>query len=1178
VKKTFECPICNTPIAIPPFVQAITFPDDSDTIIDVLEARLNVATCGVCGTGTPVLVSVLAVNPTANSAIAIVFEGSGDEEELCRIAGDEYELKIGRNYYDLYQFMRPWLNSYLLPIANSLLSGKYAELPREQQVELFTPLFIRIFKGHIDGKIDIEFQVSGNIDSQKAKDLITEIYSSMVGEQLHRLALEAARTKTMAALPQVIDQRIPKSCITPEVLDNVIRRCHPWQDPYDDPNKFMIGFRQEYLNALAHAHADTLNPRRETWIQYLFSIWALGKDERVFLDPQFRLPTVTVASTVRFRDLWDTVGASLLNGAHKTNDHEKLFRDVADFFQHSGFENEFAQALESGGYRVTGADDETAKGVVDEIERGLLCRFRFNESATVSTDVGRVVAGSVNFLLQSSLNNAALELLRRLLASARKNGDETAQLAIVAYSVEYLNVYELYQCSSEIIPDAIRIATQNADTLDRDLLIHFWNEVGNTFRYQHLYERALTAYEIVGALLEAQPKTDVIIKNISTLNRNLGIVYRNSGKYSKALTLLRNEVAKNPTDPELQHNMASMYLHLNRYEEALQFLNKAIELSPGSINSRARANYLISRAWLREELGDFSSGFEDLMQAADLTETQDTHRRNRIALLALMFKKVPPKGRSFLESCKDLIVRSINSLEMEQTPLALAAIVANLAMFLLRNGNVEEANSIVRPKWEWLSSQWELSWEMDHAIAWLEYLRGDYARCWPLIQTAMRKIDEDVPSLKEASFAESWMSDKEELQGNIASMTLGLIDEGIVGAEELGPLYEFMNGKEIAARLRSSGPMQQVMASQLRGSSRVKLPAIKVFFFIETDTTIRLAVKSKATDKTDVIKDVFLDRKQILEIREKTRTAFAAANPADLSVVDAELKEWNELGKHLGDSVAKYLNEEDYVCFLPGRTLTGLPLHLMLLPDGRPLIESHAVSYAPNQTVLFAENDGSGNGKSATATVVTVTKKHDSEAFRIRALQASDRIVSALQKAFTVQWIKQEQADRVAIRQSLTDSDAVIFVCHGTTAGLEKGHGICIADGGDLPPTLLPVLDFPDLSRFVLTWQDINDLERSAATVISIACSSGWTNIGGGGVRYGLEQSLFGSGTRTIISPLWDVDQASALTWLQYFVLERSINPQSNLARVFRLTCLRVKKEHPHPFFWAPFILNGSFS
>jgi CHAT domain-containing protein len=38
---------------------------------------------------------------------------------------------------------------------------------------------------------------------------------------------------------------------------------------------------------------------------------------------------------------------------------------------------------------------------------------------------------------------------------------------------------------------------------------------------------------------------------------------------------------------------------------------------------------------------------------------------------------------------------------------------------------------------------------------------------------------------------------------------------------------------------------------------------------------------------------------------------------------------------------------------------------------------------------------------------------------------------------------------------------------------------------------------------------------------------------GSGGSRVGLERALFGSGTRSMIAPLWDVNQSSALDFLR---------------------------------------------
>ncbi|HSH77300.1 MAG TPA: CHAT domain-containing protein, partial [Herpetosiphonaceae bacterium] len=147
------------------------------------------------------------------------------------------------------------------------------------------------------------------------------------------------------------------------------------------------------------------------------------------------------------------------------------------------------------------------------------------------------------------------------------------------------------------------------------------------------------------------------------------------------------------------------------------------------------------------------------------------------------------------------------------------------------------------------------------------------------------------------------------------------------------------------------------------------------------------------------------------------------------------------------------------------------------------------------------------------------------------------------------------------------------FLCHGTTAGQHRGYGICIAAHGLLPPNNLSVREVLEHVDFILNWEDI---EQSPPTFVSIACSSGITELAKGGVRFGLEQTLFSSGTRHIISPLWDVSQESALYWVRAFYAAKQAEPTCSIEDAYRHACLATRHQYPHLYHWGPFVANGA--
>lgn len=291
-------------------------------------------------------------------------------------------------------------------------------------------------------------------------------------------------------------------------------------------------------------------------------------------------------------------------------------------------------------------------------------------------------------------------------------------------------------------------------------------------------------------------------------------------------------------------------------------------------------------------------------------------------------------------------------------------------------------------------------------------------------------------------------------------------------------------------------------------------------------------------------------------------------------MLDTELRDWDDLAQNIGAGIAPLVTKNQRVCFLPGRLFTGLPLHLARMPDGSFLLEHHEVNYAPNMATLLGQPklDNQQTGYA----LVTVTKENDSADFRERALSTSSTLKSRLEALGETVWLRQEEATHQSVLYILPATREILFVCHGHYAGPTNGYGICLADSGHLPPPTLAIEESPDLARFLLTWADLENLTATPTIVVSIGCSSGLTLVAPGGVRYGLEQTLFQTGTCSIISPLWDVEQSTALEWLGLFYKARGDNSTGTVAAAWQRATLEMKARGLHPYFWAPFICNGS--
>ncbi|MGB9178453.1 MAG: CHAT domain-containing protein, partial [Pyrinomonadaceae bacterium] len=564
---------------------------------------------------------------------------------------------------------------------------------------------------------------------------------------------------------------------------------------------------------------------------------------------------------------------------------------------------------------------------------------------------------------------------------------------------------------------------------------------------------------------------------------------------------------------------------------------------------------------------------KDLIVAYDIASAAKSNRKLRIAATAMRFRSDQSEGRDFIQKCLHVLLATLGDKERRSYPSLILTIVILIAERYLEEGTAVDFLSLLQPEFEWLEG-WDMNfpWQYEYVRGWLAYQLGDSRIAWSRLERAANKIDEKVPQGEDVSFSPTWMYDKDRFQQHLSTVAIELVRRDDLSRTELLKVYELTNGREIAARLGMHLSSEDITSGLIKLAEKANRD-IQVFFPLIEGKNMHLCHLSSTSRVPVIIEEGQWDRDELLKVRKQTYNALKQANPEDLSVLDAKIRPWAELSASIGKAMAPYLDESGHVCFLPGRDLTGLPLHLVQLSGGINLLERTTVTYAPNFAMLFAPQSLPSPSSVA---VVTVSKRRDSDKFRGRALETSRELIDLWRRNCEVHELTELEATAGATLDVIQRVDEVIFICHGAYAGPGRGYGICVSDEHQLPPSLFPIVEVPDLERFVLTWDDFEEVDSCPHTVVSIACSSGLTEVVAGGTRHGLEQTLFGHGTRALISPLWDIDQESGLEWLKTFCQARSQNPERAIEETYRETSLALKARFSHPYFWGSFTLNGS--
>jgi CHAT domain-containing protein len=120
-----------------------------------------------------------------------------------------------------------------------------------------------------------------------------------------------------------------------------------------------------------------------------------------------------------------------------------------------------------------------------------------------------------------------------------------------------------------------------------------------------------------------------------------------------------------------------------------------------------------------------------------------------------------------------------------------------------------------------------------------------------------------------------------------------------------------------------------------------------------------------------------------------------------------------------------------------------------------------------------------------------------------------------------------------------------------------------------------PMFSALQLSDTHLNVHDLYHLRMPAELVTLSGCATGAGITTSGDELLGIARGLFCAGARSLLVSLWDVHDHSTATTMSR--LYRRIVGGMAPAEALREVMIELREQHPHPFFWAPFVLMGKF-
>jgi len=270
-----------------------------------------------------------------------------------------------------------------------------------------------------------------------------------------------------------------------------------------------------------------------------------------------------------------------------------------------------------------------------------------------------------------------------------------------------------------------------------------------------------------------------------------------------------------------------------------------------------------------------------------------------------------------------------------------------------------------------------------------------------------------------------------------------------------------------------------------------------------------------------------------------------ASSASHESLLAAAQTHLAELYQELVAPLSPRLESANHLIFVPHDVLHYVPFHALY--DGRQhVIDSFSVSYAPSATI-YAMCHGRVTSGDGISLILGVPDPQTP--FILDEVRA---VAARLPRPEL--YVGDEATDGVLRARG----QASRFV-HIATHGYFRGDN--------------PMFSGIRLGGSYLTLYDLYNLKLPAELVALSGCVTGLNVVAAGDELLGLARGLFRAGAASLLVSLWDVPDRSTAEFMSAFYDRLSSVP--NRAAALRDAMLEVRRQYPHPLYWAPFLLSG---
>ncbi len=106
-----------------------------------------------------------------------------------------------------------------------------------------------------------------------------------------------------------------------------------------------------------------------------------------------------------------------------------------------------------------------------------------------------------------------------------------------------------------------------------------------------------------------------------------------------------------------------------------------------------------------------------------------------------------------------------------------------------------------------------------------------------------------------------------------------------------------------------------------------------------------------------------------------------------------------------------------------------------------------------------------------------------------------------------------------------------------------------------------------------LSLYDLYQLRLPVELVTLSGCATGMNVVVGGDELLGLVRGLLYAGSQSVMVSLWDVQDKTTAELMTSFYAR--LGDGRDKAKALQQAMIELRERHPHPYYWAPFVLIG---